>query len=245
MSVLWLTAADVPRDARALLDRIPATDLRIQLPESAAELASFPRTVAAQVRGRIFRLIRVVSHGSSGRLQILGQLRSAYELRPLFAPFRALVPSMPYATVHFHGCGVASASLPPPRLDSASMTGQTEYRPGLLLDPMNAWPSAFGPGTVGGGSGPSGPVTGMPGPGVGQQASATMRAWLRQSRGYDFLRVAALEFDAGVKGAVDYQEVDPAWEYEGPTLTVWPNRLQRPVLLDPRNRFGWGERVEF
>lgn len=72
-----------------------------------------------------------------------------------------------------------------------------------------------------------------------------MALWLRQSIGYDFLREAAQQLDAPVTGAIDYQEVDSAWRYEGPTLTVWPGRLQRPVLTDPANRFGWGTRVQF
>lgn len=64
---------------------------------------------------------------------------------------------------------------------------------------------------------------------------------LRGSRGVLFLLSMANVCGVCVKGGVDYQNPDPLWRYEGPTITVCPDPSRQVRLEDPQNRFGLGQ----
>src|SRR3982751_5082224 len=119
MSILWIVDRDAPNLEEGLR-RVPAdgpTNIVIDIHRSSQLL----QTVAT-IRGRVQRpvsLVRFLSHGRAGELLFSNETLNISNagglrfLRGVISPSRLIGT----AGIEFHGCGVASDYLPPPRVE--------------------------------------------------------------------------------------------------------------------------------
>lgn len=218
MAVLWIVDSNSPREGLALVPADSAQNI----------VAHVGSGFAAATRRRVttpVRLVRIVSHGNAGELLLSvgtigeSQVGNFQFLRGLSSP-PPLCPG-----IEIHGCGVASAFLPPPvrepGIGGAYTLNYGNMRGELTTLPHNSDVLAGG------------------------MASSSVTTAIRASKGVRFLQAMANLCGVGVKGAVDYQHPDAQWQYEGPTITVFPSRLQPGLLHDPDNRYGMGTTVLF
>jgi len=212
MATLWIVDRGSPAAAFSLLPPDSAQNIIVFNERG----TMFAQTIAA-VRQRVHSpvsLVRIVSHGNSGRLTLVngnideGNVQAFQFLRGVVRTHLAGVPG-----IELHGCGVASDFLPPPRVRNDLGFQVADY--GNMQGQMAGW---------------------------GYSGEAGAGSAFRSARGVRFLQAMANVCGICVIGAVDYQLPDARWQYEGPTIAVRPGH-QQLRLTDPTNRFGLGQTV--
>lgn len=203
---------------------MPANSAQNRVIDATTWLGSPPRRLSEMVADarrnppRPCTLIRLVSHGSAGHMQMGEGLH--YGTVGQLAGLRGLVRNdRQHATVEIHGCGVASSFLPAPVVTNIRGFNND------VVEQRVAYPQ----GQLQGGSG------------WGSEEQT-----LQSSTGIRFLLAVARLLGVGVKAGVNYQWSDANWQYEGPTVTVL-HGLFGPVvrLEDSANQLGFGRVHEF
>ncbi len=219
MAILWLVDRGSPREGLAALPPDNAANIIIYN-ERSTTLSQLTQQVRSRVSAPVDR-VRIVSHGNSGQLNFSNGVIHVGNA-DVFSFLRGLVRSHRMgAGIEIHGCGVASADLPPPRMEQGiGNVRLANY--GNMQGQLTTWPA----------------------PGSDEALSlmlpSSVAAALSVSRGVQFLQRMANVCGVGALGGVNYQLPDTRWEFEGPTITVYPGRSQPSVLSDPHNQFGYG-----